>query len=187
MEINAKKKVVSEMTFKGYGIEFHPVKVRDLRCLRQWRNSAEIRLHMLDTSIISPSQQILWYKTIKNRLNEAHWVAWYKGVRVGYANIKGSGDLRIQKTAEFGLYVGNSKLRHGLLGYAISLLKFDIAFESLSILNGYSWVHKDRKQVLKFDKQLGYTEQKCENEFIKINLSKADYLASKLKLKRYFN
>ena len=180
------KKIVSEMTFSGYGIELRPVEIQDLRCLRQWRNSSEIRLHMLDTSIISPHKQISWYKRIKKRLDEAHWVAWSKGVRVGYANIKGSGDLRFQNEAEFGIYVGNSKVRHGLLGYAISLMKFDIAFDYLPILKGYSWVHKDRDKVLEFDKQLGYVEAKRENEFIRISISKSDYNNSKAKLKRYF-
>jgi len=175
--------------FKNYGIELHPIKPFDLRCLRQWRNSSGIRIQMLDSSVISARQQRLWYEKIIKRLDQVHWVVWCKGVRTGYLNIKGvnTDPIESQKILEPGMYVGDSSVRHGLLGYAISLLSFDIAFEYFSARECQSWVKEDRVKVRHFDKQLGYKEKGTEKGFVKLSLCYPDYKISKEKLIRYFN
>ena len=181
-----KKKLISEKVFKGYGVELRPMTPCDLRSLREWRNSPRIRLNMLDTSIISPKQQRLWYEKVKGKPDQAYWVAWYKGIRTGCLNIKGDGPLESQEVVEFGAYVGDSKVRQGLLGHAISLLGFDIAFEHLSVLRGQGWVNEDRPRARQFAKQLGYIEGECENGFIKLIMSKSDYKLARARLLRYF-
>jgi len=182
-----KQKPISEKAFRGYGIELRPMTPCDMRSLRQWRNSSEIRLNMLDTSIISPRQQRLWYEKVKGKTDQAHWVVWCKGIRTGYLNIKGGGHLESQEVVELGIYVGDSVVRHGLLGYAISLLGFDIAFEHLSVLLVQSWVKEDRYMVRKFDKQLGYQEGECVNGFVRLSINESGYKKAKAKLIRYFN
>ena len=158
----------------------------DLRSLRQWRNSPEIRVHMQDTSIISPRQQRLWYEKVKGKVDQAHWVVWCKGIKTGYLNIKGAGPLDSQELVEFGVYVGDSEVRHGLLGYAISLLGFDIAFEHLKVETAQGWVREDRPKVRQYNKQLGYQEAECVNGFIRLVMSKPEYDQAKTKLLRYF-
>ena len=158
----------------------------DLRSLRQWRNSPRIREHMLDTSIISPRQQRLWYEKVKGRTDQAYWVAWYKGIRTGCLNIKGAGPLESQELVEFGVYVGDSEVRRGFLGHAISLLGFDIAFEHLSVQVGQGWAKADRPKSRQFAKQLGYQERESKNGFIRLVMSKSEYKLAKTKLMRYF-
>ena len=79
----------SSMTFKGYVIKLRPVRPQDLPSLRRWRNTPTIRNKMLDSSYITPRQQRFWFEHIINRVDQAHWVVWCKGVKTGWLKIKG--------------------------------------------------------------------------------------------------
>jgi hypothetical protein len=48
-------------------------------------------------------------------------------------NVKGTGQIGLKKQLGGGYYVGESTVRHGLLGYAISLMFHDIVFEYFSV------------------------------------------------------
>ena len=87
----------------GYGIELHRVSTFDLPVLRRWRNSPEIRYQMVDTAHISPRAQRMWFEKIRTSETQAHWVAWSRGVRVGYMNLKGNGPLTSQTCLDGGL------------------------------------------------------------------------------------
>jgi len=174
------------MAFKGYGIELHPVTPLDLPSLRRWRNSQHIREKMVDVSIISPHQQRLWYEGIRERLDQAHWVVWCKGVRTGYINIMGEGPIEIQEQLTGGMYTGNSGVRHGLLGYAMQLMLLDIAFEHLSVLEFRGPVRKDNLKVRQFLKKLGYREEVYKNDFVWTTICHSDYDKAKKKIVRYF-
>lgn len=181
-----KKKSVSNMVFEGYGIELRPVTPSDLPSLRRWRNSPEISQQMLDTSYITPHQQRLWYERIKDRLDQAHWVVWSKGVRTGYVNIKGEGPLELQAQVEGGLYVGDSSVRYGLLGYAIAMMLLDIVFEHLSVSQYQGVVREKNYHSRRFNQQLGYREEGCKDGFIRLTISHSDYKTAKTRLLRYF-
>ena len=122
---------IKNMIFEGYGIQIRPVTPSDLPALRRWRNSPDIGQQMVDTAYITPKKQRLWYERIVNSVEEAHWVVWCKEVRTGYMNLKGHDSLHSQKSLDGGLYVGNSNVKHGLLGYAIALMQLDISFYHL--------------------------------------------------------
>ena len=119
--------------FKGYGVELHPITPFDLPSLRRWRNNPKIRMQMVDTSYISPNRQRQWFEEIKKRNDQAHWMVWYNAIRTGYMCLKGNGLLESQPSLNGGLYVGNSSVKHGLLGYAIALMQLEIVFEYLEV------------------------------------------------------
>ena len=96
-------------------------------------NSQHIRQNMIDNSYISPHQQRIWFENIQGRVDQMNWVVWCKGIRAGFIKIKGSGPLELQKHLGGGYYVGESQIRHGLLGYAIFLMFHDIIFEYFSV------------------------------------------------------
>jgi RimJ/RimL family protein N-acetyltransferase len=181
-----KKRFVSNMVFEGYGIELRPVTPRDLPTLRRWRNSPQISQQMRDTSYITPRQQRLWYERIKNRDDQAHWVAWRKGVRAGYVNIKSNGPLQLQEEVDVGLYVGDSSVRHGLLGYAMTLMQLDIAFEHLSVSRIQMVVKEGNYRARRFNQQLGYREEGYKDGFVKSIIYHRDYQVAKARLIRYF-
>ena len=179
------------MIFKGYGIKLCPVSPSDLPSLRRWRNSPQINEQMVDTSYITPHQQQLWYERIRERVDQAHWVVWYKQIRTGYANItniKGEGPIDSQeKLEEVGFYVGDSPVRHGLLGYAIEMMLLDIAFERLSASQILGEIVKTNYSARKLAQQLGYREISENENFVGVLLDPADYKTAKKKFVRYFS
>ncbi len=181
-----KKRPVSDTVFEGYGIELRPVTPRDLPSLRRWRNSPEIRRYMLDTSYITPRRQRLWYEQIKGRADQAHWVVWREGVRTGYVNIKGNGPLESQEQVHGGLYVGDSPVRHGLLGYAMAMMQLYIIFEYLSVSRVQMLIREDSYRARRFNQQLGYHEGECKDGIVTLTIFPSDYKAAKTRLIRYF-
>ena len=181
-----KKKCISKMVFKGYGIELRPVTLRDLPTLRRWRNSPQISQQMVDTSYITPHQQRLWYEQIKNRVDQGHWVVWCKEVRAGYVNIKGEGPLELQTQVDSGLYVGDSPVRHGLLGLAVIMMHLDVVFEYLSVSQIKSVIREDNYRARQFNQKLGYREEGSKNGVVNLVIHSSDYKRAKTRLIRYF-
>ena len=180
------KKSVRDMAFKGYGIELRPVTPSDLPSLRRWRNSQQISRKMVEVSKIASHQQRLWYEGIRERFDQAHWVVWCKGVRTGYINIKGEGPTEIQEQLTGGMYTGNSRVRHGMLGYAMQFMLLDIVFEHLSVSEFRGPVRKDNFKVRQFLKNLGYREEGCKGDFVWTTICLSDYETAKKKFMRYF-
>jgi|APSaa5957512535_1039671.scaffolds.fasta_scaffold78228_2 RimJ/RimL family protein N-acetyltransferase len=181
------KQSVPSLVFKGYGIVLRPVMPQDLARLRRWRNSPRIIKQMLDTSYITPHQQRLWYEKIRGRVDQAHWVVWCKGIRTGYVNIKGEGPLESQTEISGGFYVGDSKVRHGLLGYAIGMIYHEIIFEYFSISEIRDSVLKSNYPARRFNKQMGYREQGENGNYINIFFNRSSYNIAKQKFARYFD
>ena len=181
------KQSVPSVVFKGYGIELRPVMPSDLASLRRWRNSPQINQQMVDTSYITPHQQRLWYERIRERVEQAYWVVWFKGVRTGYVNIKGEGPLESQTQISGGFYVGDSQVRHGLLGYAIGMMYLEIIFDHLSILEIRDSVLKSNYRARQFNQQMGYHEQGENGNYINIFFNRSDYKITKKKFARYFD
>jgi len=184
--IQGKEGHIKNMIFEGYGIQIRPVTPSDLPTLRRWRNSPEINQQMIDTSHITPAKQRLWYEKIINRVEEVHWVIWCKGVRTGYMNLKGHDSIYSQKSLDGGLYAGNSKVKHGLLGYAIALMQLDIAFNFLCSMKYETSYRESNLSAGKFNKQLGYREISRKDGFIRVSINSKSYNKAKTGLIRYF-
>ena len=181
-----KKKSIHNITFKGYGIELRPVTRADLFVLRQWRNSPQISQMMVDNSYITSRQQQLWYQKIKERFDQAHWVAWCKEVRTGYVTIKGKGPLEHQKQLTGGMYSGNSQNKHKLLGYAMQIMMLDIVFGHLSVSKFRGPVQKKNDGVRKLLKQLGFREEGFKGDFVWTSIIPTDFKTARKKFERYF-
>ena len=180
------KKYVRDMVFRGYGIELCPVTPCDLPSLRRWRNSPKISNNMVDNSYITPHHQRLWYERIRERVDQAHWAVWTNGVRTGYVNIKGEGPLELQAQLEGGSYVGDSLVRHGLLGYAMAMMQLGIVFEYLSVSKFRSLILTANRRSRQFNQQLGYREEWANDDFIGIVMNLSGYKTMKIKFVRYF-
>jgi len=182
-----KKKSIRNMTFKGYGIELRPVTRADLFVLREWRNSPRISQMLVDKSYITSRQQQLWYQKIKERFDQAHWVVWCKGVRVGYVTIKGKGSLEHQKQLTGGMFSGNSQNKHKLLGYAMQIMMLGIVFEHLSVLKFKGPVQKKNDSVRKLLQQLGFREEQFKGDFVWTSIISTDFKKARKKFERFFH
>ena len=177
---------VAKRVFSGYGLTLFPVRHTDIRVLRRWRNSPAISQQMTDTTYISPHQQRCWYEHIQSTSNEFHWVAWFRNERAGYMNLKWERSLDGESTLGGGLYVGDSPVRHGLLGYALALMQLRIAF---SVLQADCYTTRFRvhnQSAEKFNKQLGYRVCSRDDAFVTVEITPSEYQKAEERLRRYF-
>ena len=177
---------IHELAFQGYGVKLYPVTPCDLPCLRRWRNSKHIRQQMTDSTYISPHQQRVWFENIQTRVDQMNWVVWCKGIRSGFMNVKGTGPIELQKQLGGGYYVGESQIRHGLLGYAIFLMFHDIIFEYFLVSEVQDTILKSNYRARKLNKLFGYLEGQKFDKYIEISTNHSRYKTAKMKIARYF-
>ncbi len=178
--------LIREKDYRGYGIELRPVTPCDLPSLRRWRNNPKISATMCDQSYISADKQTRWYKRLKERTDQAHWVVWCKGTRTGYINIKETAPAGQAATLDVGMYAGNSPVRHALLGFAMGLLQLDLVFEVLSAPRIEMTVKETNANVLRFNRELGYRETDRKDGFVHLAMTPAEYKMAKARLLRFF-
>lgn len=171
-----------------YGVSLKPIIPADLPSLRRWRNSDEVRLNMLSQSLISASQQRLWYERISTDDSQCHWCVYVGDTRAGYANLKGFAKepLMGQATADGGLYLGQSRVRHGLLATAVALCQLDAAFEQFKIGQIQTQVKSDNNSALRLNQMLGYQTQANDNYWITLTLTAPSYVRARQNLLRFF-
>ncbi|MFM2486770.1 GNAT family N-acetyltransferase [Celerinatantimonas yamalensis] len=172
----------------GYGVRLRPIVPADLPSLRRWRNSDEVRLAMLTQTHISPAQQRRWYQHIYAQPAQRHWCVEVQGIRAGYANLKGFVDapLNGQARADSGLYLGQTRVRHGLLAIAVALCQLDAAFEQLDITTIETQVKADNHSALRLNRMLGYQSVTHIDEWLTLTLTAQPYFAARHHLMRFF-
>jgi|TARA_B100001013_G_scaffold305503_1_gene208292 RimJ/RimL family protein N-acetyltransferase len=90
------------------------------------------------------------------------------------------------KRIEVGMYVGNSSIRHGLIGFAIVMLQLDIAFDHLNCESVNIKVKQENTRAIKFNKRIGYEEKSKKEGFAYLQITPKSYALNKSKLIRYF-
>lgn len=164
----------------GYGVIMSPVKSEQLELLRSWRNSAFIKAQMVSDEAITEQQQQQWFQHIQQRHDQQHFVIHYKNESIGAANLKSIDGLSIadSETLEPGIYIGDDRYRGNILAFAPSLLLLDYCFEDLRKPSLKAKVKTSNEAALNYNRKLGYQEVDIDNEFVLIELTYQQYVAS---------
>ena len=99
---------------------------------------------------------------------------------------RGGAKFFSQKSLDGGLYVGESNVKHGFLGYSIALMQLDIAFEYLFSKKYETSFREDNLSARKFNLQLGYKEISQNDGFIRVSITHKSYNKAKSRIIRYF-
>lgn len=176
-------------TVNRYGVALRPVARWDLPSLRRWRNTPEISQQMMNCDRIMPKQQRQWFESLQQRPEQRHWTVWCKGVKTGYANLKGEnrGDLFGQAVVESGLYLANTPVRNGLLATAVALNQLDAAFEILQVHRIETMVKATNTAALRLNQLLGYAVVSSNECVHVLDLTPERYFKARAKLVRYFS
>ena len=100
-------------------------------------------------------------------------------------NIIGNGYLYKQDVLDAGMYVGETDIRHGLLGYAISLIQLDIIFDELLARRVETKVKTDSR-AFKYLLSLGFKVTDKKILFCDVRLEQSDYKKKKKYILKYF-
>ncbi|RDV25046.1 GNAT family N-acetyltransferase [Alteromonas aestuariivivens] len=161
---------------RGYQVELIPLSSQHLGLLRKWRNSARVRLNMINSGQISEEQHQTWFDGLKSDPSQQHWVAYYKGIPFGATNLKAFAGKEIGSSAvlEPGLYVGHPKYQNNLIAFAPTLALYDYVFDLLKIRELQANVKSSNQAALNYNQKLGYKVVK-RADLVTLSLLKTDY------------
>lgn len=150
------------MKLYKYGIILERLKSDDIELVRQWRNSDPVRLNMEYRGIISPEQQLPWFKSIDNLQNN-YLLIHYKGEKIGLLNDKNV-DWEA-RTSESGLFLGKPEYYSTFVPYLVSLAGIETTFYFLNWNKQFAHILRTNFNAIKYNMQLGYTLSKDQDAF----------------------
>ena len=142
-------------------IRLRPLTLKDLNKTFQWHNDEEIkRLYSSHPFPVSIENEKLWYKKILTS-NIPVTVFGIESILtkelIGIASLK---DINlINRSAEFGMYVGAKKLRGHGISIAVTKLILEYAFLKLGLNRVYSHMIEDNMPAWKLCERIGFKRE----------------------------
>lgn len=140
------------MKISKFGITLRTVLQGDLEQIRTWRNSDSVRLNMRYQSIISNSEQSVWFNSL-NTSNNIYFIVEYQGKAVGVCNLR---DIDWQTSqGEGGIFIGVQKYLGTSIPVRAILLASYFFCDLLYIHRINISIVEGNETAVKFNKMLG--------------------------------
>lgn len=166
-----------------YGIILERLKETDIELVRQWRNSDPVRLNMEYREIITPDQQVNWFKSINN-LSNNYMLIYYQDQKIGLLNDKNI-DWQ-NRTSESGLFLGVTEYYNTFVPYFISIAGIELNFHFLNWNKQYAHILRSNENAIKYNTQLGYRllpgQEAIENQCYEMTID--SYMHSSTKIRK---
>lgn len=158
------------------------LKEADIELVRQWRNSDPVRLNMEYREIISPGQQIDWFKSVDNLQNN-YLLIHYKGEKIGLLNDKNvNWEAR---TSESGLFLGKPEYYASFIPYLVSLAGIETTFYFLNWHKQFAHILRTNHNAIEYNRQLGYRlsedQEAVENQQYELTRENFEQTAGKIR------
>lgn len=141
------------MKFFKYGIILERLKEDDIELVREWRNSDPVRLNMNFQEIISPEQQLEWFRSI-NTPQFNYLMIHYKGEKIGLLNDKNiDWDSR---SSESGIFIGRTEYHNTSVPFLVSVAGIESNFYLMGWKKQYAHILRTNTNAIQFNLQLGY-------------------------------
>ena len=128
-----------------------PIVYKDVKTLFTWRNEPLVSKHLSSPPPESMDEQVQWYERYLRDSGSLHFMTMKRGpgdIPVGYCQLfKIDKD---EKSAEFGIVIGNIEYMNSGLGYKLTVAFFKTAFTWLGFQVIYGCVHPKNKVSIKF-------------------------------------
>jgi len=165
-----------------YGITLERLKQEDIELVRRWRNSDPVRLNMEYRDIISPEQQIAWFKSVDNLQNN-YLMIHYKGEKIGLLNDKNvNWDDR---TSESGLFLGRTEFYATFVPYLVSVAGIEATFYFLNWKKQFAHILRSNSNAIRYNTQLGYRlcegQENVENQKYEMTRESFELAAGKIR------
>lgn len=141
------------MKLSKYGIILERLKETDIELVRQWRNSDPVRMNMHYREIITPQQQLQWFRTIDNLQNN-YLMIHYSGEKIGLLNDKNI-DWEA-RTSESGFFLGRTEYYTTHVPLLVAVAGIETTFYALNWRKQYAHILRTNTNAIRFNEQLGY-------------------------------
>jgi RimJ/RimL family protein N-acetyltransferase len=166
------------MILRKYGIELHSVTANDLEMIRNWRNESFVRERMFFQEEISIEEQQKWFAQLDETM--VYLCIQYQNQFIGLINVKNA-DWE-NGLGEAGVFIGVQHYLNSHIPMLAILCLMDVFFEEFKFSKLIAHVRSDNKSALDFNKELGYTIEKIENDLIELSIDHPSYSMHKAKL-----
>lgn len=137
-------------------VQLRKITSNDIELIRHWRNSELIQSVSYNRDYITPEMQSKWFESIKDDLNQLHWIINVDGVDAGYAAIKNI-DLKNKRCEFASLYIANENFLFNGSGAIAQYKILNYIFSEYSeILKVYCEVLGFNKKVIQLHKRFGF-------------------------------
>ena len=178
----------ADFTIDKYGLKVRFVEEQDAEFIIKLRTDPILSrfLHATDSDVEKQKEWIRGYKERERRGEDYYFIFFKDNNPVGLNRIYSIHETTF--TTGSWLFSPDSPIECSV---AASIMIRELAFEQMGfeLEDGYDGVHVDNKQVYKFNKMIGlketgrYTNE--SGEFIRMQLTKADFERNKNKLLNY--
>lgn len=167
-----------------YGITFRRLTEDKIELVRRWRNDPKISQYMEYREIITPEQQLAWFRRIDNEYNY-FFIIEAEGKEIGLINVR---DIDYDRgVGEPGIFIWDDGYLDGIYSFKCALTMCDFCFYDLGLSKLIIHVLKDNKRAIKFNIAQGYViskDQDCQHNQ-EYTLIPEDYEIKKKKIIKY--
>ena len=158
-----------------------------LEQVRQWRNDPQVSKHMFTQDIISPEQQLAWFKALEPDPSRAYFVIHFKDEAIGVANLTAANgvDLAAADLIYSGFYLGPNRYRGTVIAFFPALALNDYCFNELSCKQLAAQVKSENRAAIRFNQSLGYEIAEEKDGAVLMLLNRIGYLNALDNLKRF--
>ncbi len=151
------------ITLSKFGIELVQIQPDDLEMIRSWRNADEVRRVFEYKTIITPNDQKKWFAQLDTSRN-FYFVFSHKGLPLGVVSIKEiNWDAR---GGEAGIFLGDTIYVKSPVPITAVIILMQFAFNVLNLNYLIAKIHQENNIAIEFNKALGYTRMKGEEQSI---------------------
>ncbi len=142
------------MIIEKYGIRLRSLNADDLEMVRTARNSDYIRSRMMYKNIISPEQQLNWYRSL-DPARDVYMMIEYNGIPRGIINVKNI-DYKTD-ASESGLFFWDTEVLQSHLPVVTSWLASEAGYLLLGGKQTLVHVLKNNRAAIDFNTDQGYS------------------------------
>lgn len=170
------------MELVRHGIKLIPLSSEKLELLREWRNSDFIKSCMFFKDEITENEQIKWFKSLGE--NKHYFIINDGQEDFGCCNINLSKDDNDEWFAEGGIFISSFDRLNDVAPIKAMFIIYDWAFMYKSAEYISARIRIDNKRAVRFNLGLGFIKDTCNEEEVRMLLSRADFYKKYEKYKK---
>lgn len=163
-------------------VTIRPIERKDTDNIIRWRNSDGVRLKFIDQRLFTKESHEAWLSKFVDTKKVAQFIISVDGEDVGSIYLR---DIDYdEKTAEYGVFIGEESARGKGVGYEATGLILDYAFNDLLLDKVFLRVYADNEHAIRSYERSGFVRN-GQSEFVEVGDEKREVIFMSLEKKNF--